>query len=601
MIAEIDGIEIDLGDSILAVSKQAYDFSDLSLRFFGRTNQVVLPFTQKNIKRFKDPNVINAESKAFEKVYSLKVKDSGQFIFNGIAFLNESNSSFKMQGIENVKIFFDSLNNNISDLDFESSDFTYGTTAYNTLKIPNSTVWIWAVACQHENKIAANTLLAGGAATDKLKYSRPFFSMKVIAEKIFSTQNWNLNLLDDFDKYERSMLSSNHEQFFVTDYQKTIDQTNVLVAATPQFLTDLTVNDFEETTIVTASNSINIKQHNAAFRLRGNISTTTDFTITFQGTSNPVGSDVQFQSFQVSATDTFIDITTNVFKTSEANNVIQIELLSTPGGSVIFDDTLLYTIIEEETLGNFSSNLLLGFLVKAHDNIPEISQLDFLKSIFNMYAAAFNSDGFQKRIDLFSYKRLNKLNSIDWSSKFISKSHTLSGSIGSYGQINYLKYDNDDIAGSRTGQSQFLSENDTFQNEYDALTIEYGASPEVVIDSGGTDYTMIDMPVYDDTVRINDLNVRVCTYVYDGTLAFTIAQFNELDWNILSNDYSKIFNSLNRVRVLKASFDLNKLDFTSFNHQKVVYIEHFKSYFIVMPIDNFISGKETKCTLLKLN
>lgn len=591
MICKIDNEKIDLGNTVIEITKQAYDFSDLSKRYIDRTNRFSIPFSQINKLRFKNPGLINSTNDSFEVFYNATLEDQNVFLLNGVGILQESNLDYKLQLIDYSKIFFDALNKSLRELDFESSNFTFGAAAYATLKVPTTSVWIWPVCSMHEKNLAKNTPYA--TPTANLDFSRPFFSVQKIVEKIFEVNNWTLNISEDLGRFGRAIASANHSKFYVTDYQKTIDTTYNIVG--DDDLDGFTTYDFKQTDVAVTTTTINIKQHEAALRIRGNISVDADFTIVVSCVSGPLGTDEQHKTFYIKSTDTYLDITTNEFTTTEANNYISVKIYGT--GTFIFDNVYLYTIIEESTLGDFKDGLLDGFRVKAYDNLPDIKQIDFLKNIWIMFGAAFNTDSFTRTLDVFSFKNLSKMDSVDWSNRLIQDSHTITTNYGDYAQVNNLLFDNDEVAGDIVGNSFFEIANETLEEEKDIIKLIWSASKETTING----YPMLDMPVYSDTVRIAECNPRIGTYYYDDSNLAVVAQFAELDWQVLKTDfYELIFEALNRLRFIECEMMLSRYDFVSFNFKKTVYIDYWKSYFLVLRISDFIPGNPCKVQLLKI-
>ena len=389
MIFEIDGENIDLGGAVVETTKQLFDFGDLTRRYIGRTNVFSFPKTNSNSEKLKNPSAVNSDNDSFQKYYNAAFKDSNILLFKGQGILETSNDEYRMQVIEDSKLFFDSLKGKIKDLDFESSDFIFGSSAYNTLKSENSSVWIWSAMSQHENKDASKGVLSG-----ELAFTRPFFRVSKIWDAIFDNTDWSYQFEETIDEFTRAQISSNHKEFFVTDYQKTLD-TTINVSGTPINLSDLNTNDFEQTDVTTTSTTIDIVQHNAKFRFRGNVIVTGDVKIIVEAASSPLGDDVFSEEFILDNTKTFIDLTTDVIKTEEANNIVEIKIAGT--GSIEFQNTLLYTIIEEETLGNFEDDLLQGFKIKTHDNLQDISQIDFLNNLWVKFGIIFQIDPYLKK------------------------------------------------------------------------------------------------------------------------------------------------------------------------------------------------------------
>lgn len=597
----INNQECDILPNTIATTRQSYNFSSgINDRYLGRSNQFTLPRTQNNIQILGRPSVLGSNNRPFEKQYSARIED-GTIVLSGIAIIEESNSEYKVQVIENSKLFFELVDEKLKELDFEASDFTYNTTNYNILKVPTTSVWLWSGHSAHENKKADKTVL-DALDSKKITYTRPWFNSRRIIEAIFIKQGWSFDNISPFEEFEASIISSNHERFFVTSYQKTLAET-VTPSGTPTDLTNLDVNDFENN-VTTASTTITLDDTPTAFRLRGNVSCTSNIIITFQGLSSG-GTDEQNQSFLVPKDAESVDITTNSFSTSDASNVITIEISGT--GAITFDDTLLYTLIEESDLGAISANNLVGYRVKAHDNLPDITQKELIQNYFVMFGAAFNTDSFSKKLNVFGFDKFNFLNSYDWSDKYIDDTEAIRSINGAYAQTNYLAYNNDDLTFETVGRSSFKIQNENIQLSTTLTNLKFSASNEVVI-SNGSNYNFLDMPIYGsdpDTpgqdIRLATAGIRIGQYYKDVTDTFTITQFTGLKWDELGvKYYSRLIPSLQRARFVTAFFDLTRLDVVGFDFEKCVYIKKLGGYFLVMNIGDYQAGKPTECNLLKL-
>ena len=563
MRLEVNGYNVDLGNTIISISRAAIDVNNLSVKKIDFTNRFNLPKTQNNNQIFGSPYLVNSDNDNLDRTFPAKLIDQF-FLFNGKGFLKELSNKFKFQLAEKSKEFFNALNENINKLDFESDDFTYNTTSYNNLKLVSSSIWVWSVISQHEDKLLAKTLFETGDA--KLKFTRPLFSFKTILEKIFDSQQWSLNY--DEELIDCLAITSNAKHFFVTSYQKTLN--GLIVVSGSQNLTGLDTYDFSNNVALT-STTIDIYNTKTAFRLRGGISANSEMKITIRST---IGSDVVNEEFYINEETTEIDITTDEFSSDTGNN--SIEILFDGVGPITFENLLLYTIIEEAELGNFDDNNLLDYRVKVYDNLPDIRQIDIFKDAVLIVNGIIKPDSLNKSITIQSLKYLSKLNSYDWSAKFDKGSGILSAQFENYAKTNYLIYDNDDTIDPIIGKSFFQVDNDSLKDTYNAIELRYSASREVTINN----YIMADMNIYSDTERLNELNNRLL-YVYnDPTNTFTIARFNQIDWrNLKENYFSDFFSSLYRARILTGKMKLNKLDVLGFDFLKLIYIDDYKSYF----------------------
>lgn len=590
----INGDRIDSQDAQVAITREGYDFSDLRKRFLGRTNRFSLPRTVINNVAFEAPKQIASSGRGFEQFYTTKVIDQGVNLLTGVSFLEEASDSFKIQVVDAAKSFFDSLNLSIRRLNVEDSDFIWdelGLTSFEALTIPNDTVWRWAIEAQSDFPI--NTL------------NRPYFQVKEIIDRIFEEKGWSFDNSAGSTKLDNAIISSNHEQFFFTSYQKTINFSEFVGGLFSPTLV-LSDNDFEKDVTTTAS-TITIPGIKTRFRLRGNVIADGDFEIKINGVSKPLGEDQKTNSFFIRPTDTYIDFTTADFETEEAGGneiTISIEAVDT-GGILTFDNVYFYSVIEEMdfVFTDIGENPWDLYLVKAYDNMPNINQLDFLREMWALFAIGLKVNSIKKEITSYSYSEISRTNSLDWSDKFIKDSDKVSLLTRSLAQTNFLIYDNDESLPFTEGSSFFNIDNDTLSSSTIYFSSIFGASTDKQEGSNQIS-TMI---VYDTSGRIRTANPRIKLVRAKGLTGYSYFKdiisesLTGLDWLRLIENYNVIFHSINKNRQIEAQFNLDKLDVVGFEFAKVIYIEQKASYFIVLSISNYIPGRATICKLLKLD
>lgn len=592
MRLEINGIEADV-TQLITLTRQVIDIENMATRLVDVTNSFSLPKTNVNQQIFESGDIVGSDNNKIDGFFTAKIIDQF-FLFNGYGYINEINGSYKFQLIELSKSIFDNMNKPIKELDFESDDFTYNIAGYNSLKLLSSSVWVWPIISMHEKKTSTETVIPT-TTNANLTYLRPSFRLKTILDKAFEDNNWSITYDPLIDQLA---ISSNHENFYVTSYQKTLDVT-YNPAGTPVNLTGLNTNDFENV-ISTTNTVINIGTIKTRFRLRGTIITNATITIIFKGTSSVAG-DVTTEQLTIYSGTNEVDYTTGYFETSDAGHNIEIFINGT--GSIEFDDTLVYTIIEEEDLGDLSTNQLIGYRVKAYDNLPEIDQIDIFRLTLVITNSVIIPSSLDKSIEL---KNLNysKNYNYDWSDKFVQGSENIKNILPEYAQTNYLEYDNDETVNPRLGRSSFIVNNTVLKDEQSFITLNFGASNEVDV-SG---QTIAHFNIYGlnpevgatDYKRINTLNKRLVYCYNDGGGTYTLARFLQVDWGtIKANYYEKFFNSLYRLRYIEAYFNLNKLDVLGFDFERLVYVDYFKSNFIVLGIEDFRADRFTKVKMLK--
>ena len=592
MRLEIDGKEADLQNNVIAITRQAIDISNLSLRNIDITNRLNLPKTNKNQEIFKSADRVETDGTGLDRVYKSKIIDQF-FIFNGIGFLNEASSVYQYQLSESSKTVFANLNNKINALNWDIYDFTFNESSYTSLNpIHFNNVWVWPNIAMHEDKTEDKT--AFDNSVNGLKYSRPSFLFRKILFDAIEAQGWTIEL--DTNIIDRICISSNAKNFFVTSYQKTLNETIDLNGSTEN-LTGLDSNDFENG-VTTTGTTITQGTYETAYRLRGNVDLTDDLTIKFISTSNGTGKQ-QTKEFEVSKRQTYIDLTTSNFKPSDNDTSFTVEIQLTSNGSVTFLDTLLYTIIEENAFGDLSTNPLIGYRVKAYDNMPDKKQIDIFKDAIKITNSIIEPDSFSKTIKLKSLKEIRKLKSIDWSDKFNTDNYRVVNRISGYAQENYLRYNNDDTVSEDLGEDFFNINNEALEDVADVLKLDYGASEEVSIENNEST-PVSSYNIYNDTERINEINDRI-NYMYSNPSGINIGRFIQLDWRMLKQEfYETWLNSFERLRIIEGEADLNKLDVIGHDFINLVYIDHFKSMFFVLIMEDFRPGVPTKVELFKI-
>jgi hypothetical protein len=585
MRLEIDGKEVDITDELIAISRAVINTENVTERKIDITNRFSLPDTNNNRDIFESGQLLASDSNGFDKTYPAKIIDQ-DFLFNGIAFIKEyTDRIFKVQLSEASKSLFDAMKDDINVLDFEQYDFTFNQASYDILKVRGvDNIWAWPVISMHEDNIISKSRYTAG--NDGLKYSRPVLNYKKLIDSIFAAQKWSLTFSNEI--FDRLGLSVNHKNFFVTSYQKTLTQ----IIAGNGSLTGLDVNDFEFG-VTTSNTDIDIGNTKTAFRLRGNITATSLYTIKITST---YGAETLTEELKVEPGTNAVDFKTKAFEGNTGTNSVAISVEGT--GQITFDDTLLYTIISEKDLAPLSGNPLLGYRVKVHDNLPDLTQKEVFRNLLLMTNAVIIPDSLSKVITLKSLNKLNKNNAYDWSDKFEKGSQFVINRPGDLSQVNELTYDNDDSVFPSLGKDSFPVDNESLDKVGTFIELDYGASNQVILNTFNT----AEFSIYNDDERNDDINIRI-VYLYDNddiTPVFSIGRFTPLDWRSLKElYYTNWLESHRRYRMVEGLFDLKKLDVLSFDFLKLVYIDELKSSFFVYEIEDFVPGRLTKLNMLK--
>jgi len=571
-ILKIDNYEVSLGNNNLVFSKSAYSFQDWITKDIPYSERITLPETSLLNTIFFRPYSPEITGQKFSRNHTFKYLDNSKIVNSGIARLLSfnDNNEYEVQLIDSSFNLFSNIDGILSDLDFESSDFTYNSGSYADKRVLNSSVWIWSASSMHTDKILAKNILSGNLA-----FSRPFLSAKRLIEKMFSDNGWTYTLDDNSSLFDKIIISAK-SNFVFTSYEKKFNATiyaSDLNLSTPVFL---------KTDTLTGTTVLNLT-YNSTFRFRGYIDATENMVITITAT----GPNPQVQNLQINKGLFYYDLTSNEFQAGSAvtfalSGVSSIELI----------DFILYTIINENDFGAMSGAIFTDFKVKTYDNLPEITQKELFKHCLVKIGGFFTSDNFSKKIIISSLKSLNKLNVVDFSAKYIYNSDNVS-MLEYYGKNNYFNYNNNSEKSTNLGKGLFTIDNEVLENVKDIYSSIFEASSEVVITN-----SMIDNSIYDDTERILDTNVLIAYYEVIG--AYTVARFDLLNGNnILLSYYENFIKAIQRGEIFESKFNLNKSDYFNFDFTKLIYISSKKSIFYCLGISDYSENEMCTIQLLK--
>lgn len=568
---------VPLGNAKLVFSKAGYSFDDWLTKDIAVSERVTLPETSLLNSIFKRPYSPEITGEKFSKFNRFKYIDNGKIVLSGICKLLKfnNNKEYELQLIDGSYELFENLKNKLNAMDVDSSDFTFNTANYDSLKTLNGTVFIWAASSMHEEKILSKNILSGNLA-----YSRPYFSCKRLVEKMFLENGWSYSLGINCQFFDNLIISANNE-FVFTSFEKkyTISMTSGnFDLTTPDFIQGDSVGGVDQLTL----------SYDSKLRFRGNVVADNDFILTITST----GTNPQTQTFIINQGQFDYDFTSNKYT---ALDTVVISIVGT--GSMNMTDFLIYTIIDENDFGDMSLANFVNYKVKAYDNLPEMDQKELFKHLLTTIGGYFNTDNFKKQIKIHSVVSLSKLGAIDWSEKLIDGSESIEP-LNNYGKINYYNYKNSKTKPSNLGRGVFLIGNETLPETKDIYNSFFAASQEVAI----TD-NMIDNTVYGDDdgtdQRINEINTLIGYYEEVGS--YTVARFDKINGNqILVDYYTDFIKAIQRGEVMTANFNLNKSDYFLFNFTKLVYLQNKKSIYYILKIANYSENGLTEVTLLKV-
>jgi hypothetical protein len=583
---KINDIIVSISNNRIVLEKSAYPFDSWTSKFVPRSKTLKLAETNELNFIFGSPKKPEIQSEKGKKYYDFTYSDNGKPVFQGKLKLLKSNSNdqFEVQLLDESIEFFKDITSDLNQLSLDSEDFVFNSTEYNNKKQLNSSVWIWSAASNHEKKTLSNNILSGN-----LSFSRPFFSVQRLLEKIFTEKKWNYNLSSNTNDINKLILASNSDVFVFTSFESTYD-TSIVVAGT-HTIDILTTNIFLKTDSISGTTILQLN-NKSKIRFRGNINSTADMKLRITG-STIAPADQLIEEFVINKGSFPYDLTSVIFETTAPTYDLTFEFIGV--GTVTLSDFRIYTIIEENDFGNISAANFVDYKVKTYDNIPDVTQIDLFKNILPKFSGFFTSDNFRKEVNINSLNQISSLSVLDWTKKLNEKSISyIENRV--YGKENRFKYDNDSSKPSNLGNGVFTIENNEVLR--DLITIYksiFAASTEVEIDTD----IMIDNNIYDDTERINEIN-QVIGY-YENVSTYSVARFENLQGNnILNNYYAKYLEAIKKLIIIECLVSLNKSDYFNFDFKRLVYFEQLQSSFYVLNISNYAEGRESKVKLLKI-
>lgn len=285
--------------------------------------------------------------------------------------------------------------------------------------------------------------------------------------------------------------------------------------------------------------------------------------------------------------------------------------------------------------GNMSDNIMKGWEIDIMSNLPDISCLTFMKSLYYMMGAFPAIDSQGRIVPLFYsdlHKNMYKYNAYDWSKKLMSKScdvpEKIAFSISGFGQRNYYLMKNDELEKKDTDEREDVYEpgmgcircdNETLDKVKTIIQIPfYGA---FIQDADRPKYeTGHDMKYQkfndDDTTSFCEAKpaigivrpIEQCKYLTTGNPPTcqglgTYTMLLHIWDGFRTIDENPSYDSLQTIVwapvVITEYMNLSELDLRDMDFTKPVYLDKYNCYFAVVSIQRDNKGK-CKCELIKI-
>lgn len=229
-------------------------------------------------------------------------------------------------------------------------------------------------------------------------------------------------------------------------------------------------------------------------------------------------------------------------------------------------------------------NIIYPSLYPIPQNLPEITQIDFIKAICGMLGIFVVPDPTNvnnlKFVSL-GVLQANKGQAHDWSDRLVRSNDdepkTVEYKINDYCRNNYFKYKEDDtVATNADGNLKIDSE--VLDAEKTVITLPFAPSDGSTI----RHYKLND----DGTVDAIQIKDRIMCLVNGGS-GLAALTFNGLDFTaLLSKCYSPLSRLLNNAIVVSDQFMLNEYDLKSLDYTIPFYLRQYGKFYGIISIQS---------------
>lgn len=250
------------------------------------------------------------------------------------------------------------------------------------------------------------------------------------------------------------------------------------------------------------------------------------------------------------------------------------------------------SVISGSRLGNTKLTITEDFetiiypsLFPIPQNLPEISQIDFIKAICGMLGIfAVPDPANVNNLKFVSLDTLqeNKAQACDWSDKFVRSNDdepkTTEYKINDYCRNNYFKYKEDGTV-STNADGNLKIDSEVLDAEKTVITLPFAPSDGSKI----RHYELNDDGTAVDTVQVKD---RIMRLISDGS-GLAMLTFDDLDFTtLLSKYYSTLSRLLNSAITITEQIMLDEYDLKSLDYSVPFYLRQYGKFYGIVSIQS---------------
>ena len=611
-IATLNGYELDLKDSNIALTKQTNDLAKLTNRQSNFTNKFTLSFTKNNKQAMRLAfNTGNQSNIPYQiNAFDLIDAETGvHLIYKGMAVMQPTTKQgYNLTVYDGIIEFYKTIENKtLTDMGLQALNHIK-----NLTTIQNS----WTMNLPYKYIIADyNGKLYTNANYLNADYLVPSALRSFIFNKIHQFAGYTFEgLVFNTDLYTNDWLT----------FPKPVPTTAPLYSS--QY-----IGSSFSTVVQTWYGGVGGVLYNwtldyfnlAVITSRLNIGTITNRVTAIQAGAYRVTLSVDpapnGQAIQRSET-VYLYTATGVlreFKVLDLITATPYTFVCDATDYLVFGNKL-FQLNEPYKPISVTIDFLEGYTVNFDDTLIDLKATDFVNETMVKFGLTAYKDKYRNHI---VYKQIKEVlkNTVkdDWSG-YYDDIITEKYNIGDYAQQNDFKYKyNNNLERFNDGffkiENKNLKENKTVFN---SLFFSPEFSKTLLLQNYSNVYKMWDKTIKDDnTIEYKDLTnhyycIRFVNKVWSspktigsdllgGSFNFTTAPYESFErlkmQQILFDNYKEIGSIFDKAKFITASVYINSVVYEQFNFQRLIYLEQRASYFLVNKIINFVPKK--KCTV----
>jgi len=292
---------------------------------------------------------------------------------------------------------------------------------------------------------------------------------------------------------------------------------------------------------------------------------------------------------------------------------------------------------------SFAVELLPDFppngLVKLNEWLPDMKQLDFLKSIMLTLGLTIQTDAYTSHLRFSPGNRplWHTREALNWTAKRDAATvrgrppeRNLAYRLGDYGQFNFLKWKEDENVKNGYGDGEIKILDEVLRPTYEMAVLPFAATevstaapgllkilnfgaqdlstkpiaystikaePRLTLRASGPDITgqLIMEPATDNTAAVLAGFITTADYFDGPDLSL------ELNKTVLTEYWQDLRACLDETRVLTERFRLTAQDIVELDYSRPIWLEDFGDYFLLSKVSEFDARRSTEIVLIRLN